>query len=540
MFSSSFLSDFLHSVPGKNIEPALLSIAERLRALEHIYSLRFAAPRWELTIESQNRKLESLESKITRIETLLELKIDKLTEGLTSKTLKEELSKEQLSRKIDTVYERLNHRMSYMESRIENNIVKQLTNLDSSLKGISQQIEPLEKSYSEVEGELMEISNSFEEIKNFMANFNNSLTSQQNDNSFKNISDETLKKVEKNMVNQFNSFALKISDMYNEMTRRGKLNEDMLKNTINLFNITRKEFQETVQILKSYRKHPCQTIPDDTYDYLLEKIETMTRKNDGNYQRLDTTIERLHEKQELYQESCHRLQLNEPQIENRIGQILEKILDSIDNRTYTTDKNYDTIMEKLKTHHTHIIRSVGHTSNAVVKLSEQISNDFKALYYDIAVNNPTIHKIDTIIGSLKQLQEQFFELNLTLTHSHQLTPPYLHNQEVLNTTETILSLMQNLNENINVIIEKLNQYYRSFPETFESDESTSPIDFSKKILNIFNMTEEDLYKNIAKDAGNPTTRFERNGKFNDKNDEFDQLPPFLPNEDDYSSEKDLE
>lgn len=84
------------------------------------------------------------------------------------------------------------------------------TNLDSSLKGISQQIEPLEKSYSEVEGELMEISNSFEEIKNFMANFNNSLTSQQNDNSFKNISDETLKKVEKNMVNQFNSFALKV------------------------------------------------------------------------------------------------------------------------------------------------------------------------------------------------------------------------------------------------------------------------------------------------------------------------------------------
>ena len=65
---------------NKNIEPALLSIAERLRALEHIYSLRFAAPRWELTVESQNRKLEALESKLSRIETLLELKIDKLTE----------------------------------------------------------------------------------------------------------------------------------------------------------------------------------------------------------------------------------------------------------------------------------------------------------------------------------------------------------------------------------------------------------------------------------------------------------------------------
>lgn len=70
----------------------------------------------------------------------------------------------------------------------------------------------------------------------------------------------------------------------------------------------------------------------DTYDYLLEKIETMARKNEGNYQRLDTTIEKLHEKQEIYQENCHRLQVNEPQIENRIGEILEKILDSIDNR----------------------------------------------------------------------------------------------------------------------------------------------------------------------------------------------------------------
>ena len=158
---------------------------------------------------------------------------------------------------------------------------------------------------------------------------------------------------------------------------------------------------------------------------------------------------------------------------------------------------------------------MGHTGNAVIKLSEQISNDFKALYYDIAVNNPTVHKIDVIIGSLKvikankqtnklykvretngnkfnapvcclfqQLQEQFFELNLTLTYTnHELTPTSLHNQEVLNTTATILTLMQNLNENINIIIDKLNNhYYRSYPETFEPEDKNNPIDFSKKIL----------------------------------------------------------
>lgn len=71
--------------------------------------------------------------------------------------------------------------------------------------------------------------------------------------------------------NLIDSKCLQISDMYNEMTRRGKLNEDMLKNTINLFNITRKEFQETVQILKSYRKHPCQTIPDGNLQIFLNE-----------------------------------------------------------------------------------------------------------------------------------------------------------------------------------------------------------------------------------------------------------------------------
>lgn len=55
-----------------------MSIDERLRIIDNMYSMRFA--RLELTAESQTRKLESLESKISRIETLLELRIDKLSE----------------------------------------------------------------------------------------------------------------------------------------------------------------------------------------------------------------------------------------------------------------------------------------------------------------------------------------------------------------------------------------------------------------------------------------------------------------------------
>lgn len=219
----------------------------------------------------------------------------------------------------------------------------------------------------------------------------------------------------------------------------------------------------------------------------------MTRKNDGNYQRLDSSIERLHEKQDLYQESCHRLQLNEPQIEYRIGEILTKMIDTIDNRTITTDKNYEIILERLKSHHTHVARSISYTTTSVNKLSEQLSNDLKSLYKDITVNNPTSEKIDIIILSLQELQEQFLELNFTLTHSNPLTPPIAQNQQIINTTATILTLIQTLNENINGILDKMNDYYKSFPDADETDVGLKQTDSdSKRILNIFNMTEEEL------------------------------------------------
>lgn len=50
--------------------------------------------------------------------------------------------------------------------------------------------------------------------------------------------------------------------MYNEMSEKVEGNENMLRNSIDLVNITKKELQDDMRSLKSYRKHTCQTIPD--------------------------------------------------------------------------------------------------------------------------------------------------------------------------------------------------------------------------------------------------------------------------------------
>ena len=63
----------------QTLQTVLMSIEERLRALDTLYSPRFT-PRWEMSIEQQSRRMETIESRLGRLETLLELRLDKLSE----------------------------------------------------------------------------------------------------------------------------------------------------------------------------------------------------------------------------------------------------------------------------------------------------------------------------------------------------------------------------------------------------------------------------------------------------------------------------
>lgn len=48
--------------------------------------------------------------------------------------------------------------------------------------------------------------------------------------------------------------------------------------------------------------------------------------------KLDSSFQMLMLGQQMFLESCHRLQLDEPQIEAKLTQVLERILDTIHNR----------------------------------------------------------------------------------------------------------------------------------------------------------------------------------------------------------------
>jgi hypothetical protein len=63
----------------------------------------------------------------------------------------------------------------------------------------------------------------------------------------------------------------------------------------------------------------------DTLGLVQRRLNELGRKFDSSFQMLMLA-------QNLFLESCHRIQLDEPQLEGKLTQVLERILDAITNR----------------------------------------------------------------------------------------------------------------------------------------------------------------------------------------------------------------
>lgn len=102
----------------KNLQSVLISIEERLRNLDSIYKTQYG-PTIEGKVEHFGRKLDGLEAKITRLESVVQMEVDKISENMSSRSFKEDLANDHVLRKLDSIYDRINHRLVYMEMKME-------------------------------------------------------------------------------------------------------------------------------------------------------------------------------------------------------------------------------------------------------------------------------------------------------------------------------------------------------------------------------------------------------------------------------------
>lgn len=97
-----------------------MSIEERLRNLDTVYSQQYS-PTVEGKLDHYIRKLDSIETKIARLEAVMSLEMDRIVSNISNKNFKDEIAQEHLLRKINDVYDRINHRVIFIELKMDMN-----------------------------------------------------------------------------------------------------------------------------------------------------------------------------------------------------------------------------------------------------------------------------------------------------------------------------------------------------------------------------------------------------------------------------------
>nr|CAD7576098.1 unnamed protein product [Timema californicum] len=532
----------------QSIQVVLMNIDERLRTLENLYSPRYTT-HWEISLEQQARHLDMIESRLGHFEVLLELRLDKLTETIGARKLEEELSMDQMSHKVDITYERLSHQLGYIEARLDIGIAK----IQSSMEASMSRMEKIEAAYTgrqeDIETAFMDTNSEVADLKKnlymFQEVYNKTMLTEsvnkldQDVNQFlipwqqyrseeKSLNELTRDNLLTTVTTGISNITTKVNNISSEMLQRTHILESLSKDSMSLCNATRREVQDGFRslIVQLGRRGLFQSDHDNHYtslelsmealaDLIQRRFSDLGRKHESSFQMLIMT-------QNLFLESCHRIQQDEPQLENKLTLVLEKILDTITNSCTTAEEGIEELHELIKSHNSHVIRTVTHATNTVLQASEQSNADTKHL--DVALTaaqdniklslretmeeitkNKSQHAamLGIISNQIQELQEQIVKLSeqslkkeiaiqiFTELHKYNMAA-----EEIIKATQNVLTSSYT-NRDIAPLLKKLAaqlthiEVGRLVESINSKNETNMSIDSEKYVDSIYNGENED-------------------------------------------------
>ncbi|XP_018568018.1 uncharacterized protein LOC108908462 [Anoplophora glabripennis] len=394
---------FQEVVQQQNFFSVLTSIEERLKNLDNIYSMQLSQT-LETKLDQYSRRLEALDTKIIRLEALVMLNLDKISENISTKNFKDDMSRSNLLRKMDSVYEGINHRLGYMDRKYETNLAKIQTKVDTTLSRLEKIEENMTTRDSDIEAEISDVIFAIDDLKttcnameekiynvttavlnvtqsaykylqdknvdtrkamnalhdNIIENlkFMNNKTLRH----FKLVEDNNfmLKSMKTELKEDFNDYANKVADMSSYIWKNTDSTDDDLKRIETFVNNTKTEVQNGVRsLMLQIGKIPNKEIVTSPGDNSLDEINKNLKLN---FQRILTN-------QDVFLESCHRLQMDEAQIESEISVTLESLIDMIEKKM-ASGEGVKNLERSLKTHDNRIIRNVHQVNTNLISLFE--------------------------------------------------------------------------------------------------------------------------------------------------------------------------
>ncbi|CAG9835337.1 unnamed protein product [Diabrotica balteata] len=428
--ASLAVNKFQSALHQQNTFTILSSIEERLRSLDNVYSMQLSQ-NLEIKLDQYNRKLENLDNKIMRLEALVMLNLGKVSENISTKNFKDDLTKTDILRKLDSTYEGVTHRLNYIERKLEVNSVlfqekleamfnhldkmdkdaiKRDSDLETEVSAAISGIKNLTTTYKILERKVMNVTEDelvvAKHTLNLLTKYNMENRKSMNklhDNIVGNlqyldnrttqhlkISDDTntfLKQMKIELKEDFNSYANKVADMNSDMWKNTDTTEDDLKNIGIVVNSTKVELQNGVrslmiQIGKLSHKDAALVSGVDYKD--LDK-------------KLTANIEKILTNQDVFLESCHRLQMDESQIESEISVMLNKLIDMLEKKLSTEAKDMKNFEKNLKSHDNRINRNMMQANQNIISLFEKSTVNSQLLTNEIRKVGTDINALFTFV-----------------------------------------------------------------------------------------------------------------------------------------------
>jgi low affinity Fe/Cu permease len=178
-----------------------------------------------------------------------------------------------------------------------------------------------------------------------------------------NETDRFLKSLKLELKRELNEYAVKVGEMNSENWKTGTILQNKQTSLETILNSTKTEIQNGLRALmvligKISNKEPPQS--DES------QINKLNEKIDSNF-------EKVFFAQNLFMDSCYRLQMDESQIESKISDILEKLIETFEQKTAIEIKDIKNLEKVIKNHDGHVTRNLHQANTNIVSLYEKMT-----------------------------------------------------------------------------------------------------------------------------------------------------------------------
>ncbi|CAL1280251.1 unnamed protein product [Larinioides sclopetarius] len=522
------------------IQDVLISIDDKLRSLDTFgYTLKLS--QLDIQLGQLVRRMENIESKLGRLDTKFDVRMEKVEEVVVSKDIKAEYSNDHLSRRIETLNDRINSKAAYLDMKLDNKLERIMSKLEllerdlhNSVDDILERLVKGEERCMTLENETVRKDEKLEEIrvqvKGIAAFTKDELVGVINTN-FEQLNTE-MNDIRTTFYTKVNKSEKALADLNTTFTAGNERaltliqdSKDKIDNLSAIFNhadrarigaeffdvgkvVTQEQLENLTAVLDralSTHEAKFRELDSDVEMYtrkVINGIQELWKTSDELKSDLSSTLEQGSKTRELVRQEFQRLheQIEPlPKLEPKLSNISEDLDKKVFELSTTVDNSFAALLVAQNT----FIDSC----KRIQQEETDIYDILAQIVYEMRNRSITdIHRIST------ELRSQSFEINRSLDHV--LTAVRLTGNITTSAVNDLLEQQKQKDQCVILKVDNIEWNVESFCRQMSHDEQFIALN-SRKNVSEHSFSKADVRENFE---GNKSSEIERDAEVMYDND----------------------